>query len=175
MKTTNLTITNRILLAALCLASSAFGADEPKGGVINGVKGVKQEAVESVKKVEPPTVEPPAVTTPQGVNRVEGIKAAAPNAVKPVPPAPAGAVSTIRAVEGVRGIIAPKQKNLEAALLIKTESNGTPAVSGEGGKGTAAAAALLSGPQGVVPAAAAAKGDGRDALQQFEKLTAPGS
>ena len=61
----------------------------------------------------------PAGNAAQGVNKIEGIKATPPNAVQPIPPPPAGAVSTIRAVQGVQGIIAPKQLNLEAALLIK--------------------------------------------------------
>ena len=110
------------------------------------------------------------------MNKVEGIKATPPNAVQSVPPPPVGAVSTIRAVQGVQGIIAPKQLNLEAALLIKEDGKGTPAGNGaEGGKGKAAAAALLSGPRGIAPAPPAPDGDGRAGFQEFEKLTAPGS
>ena len=51
-------------------------------------------------------------------NRILKIDAAK-KIVESVPPPPVGAVSTIRAVQGVQGIIAPKQLNLEAALLIQ--------------------------------------------------------
>ncbi len=212
-------------LAMVMITSSLLQAQEKPATAINGVKGVKQEAVQSVKKIEPPAVTPPpaAITPPpasitppppnnaqtvnkvdgvntiqgikapgaeappppppaaaantmEGVNKVEGIKATPPNTVQGVPPPPVGAVSTIRAVQGVQGIIAPKQLNLEAALLIKEDGKGTPAGTGaEGGKGKAAAAALLSGPRGIAPAVPAPDGDGRAGFQEFEKLTAPGS
>jgi hypothetical protein len=110
------------------------------------------------------------------VNKVDGIQATPPNTVKGVPPPPAAAISTIRAVQGVQGIIAPKQLNLEAALVLKEDAKGTPATPGaEGGKGKAAAAALLNGPKGLVPAPPVPNGDGRGALQEFEKLDKPGS
>ena len=110
------------------------------------------------------------------MNKVDGIQATPPNTVKGVPPPPAAAISTIRAVKGVQGIIAPKQLNLEAALLIKEDAKGTPATNGaEGGKGKAAAAALLNGPKGLTPVPPAQKTDGRTALQEFEKLDKPGS
>ena len=173
MKRMNFSNTNALVLAAILAANLANGDEKPaSANSVNGVKGVKQEAVESVKKVEPPTIDPAAATTPQGVNRVEGIKAVAPNAVQPVPPPPAGFVSTIQAVKGVQGIIAPKQLNLEAALLIKEGGEGTPAGTG---KGASAAAALLSGPPGLTPGPPIPNGDGRAAFQEFEKLTAPGS
>lgn len=112
----------------------------------------------------------------QGVNKVDGVQATPPNAVKGVPPPPAASISTVRAVKGVQGIVAPKQLNLEAALLIKDQAKGTPATNGaEGGKGKAAAAALLSGPPGPVPAPLTPNKDGRGALQEFEKLDKPGS
>lgn len=161
---------------------------------IEGIKGVKQEAVESVKKVEPPTtlpVPPPAVQGVQKVdgvktpatptppppppppvgtvppNTVDGVKTPAPNSVQGVPPPPvANAVSTIRAVQGVEGIAVPKQRNLEAALQIKAGATPDP-------KGKAAAAALFGrGGKNPVPAE---EGDGRAALQEFEKQTTPGS
>jgi hypothetical protein len=76
----------------------------------------------------------------------------------------------------VQGIIAPKQLNLEAALLIKDDAKGTPAGGGaEGGKGKAAAAALLNGPPGPAPTLPTTTGDSRAALQEFEKLDKPGS
>ena len=162
---------------------------------IDGVKGVKQEAVESIKKVEPPTANSAAISTAQGVKKVDGIdtingvKAAGHDAVPPIPPPPpagsatnvvggaVGAVSSIRAVKGVQGIIPPKQLNLEAALLIKEGGAGTPAGGGaeKGGKGKAAAAALLTAPAGLAPAKPIPNGDGRAGFQEFEKGTAPGS
>lgn len=180
-----------LLSAALLLvAGIAMAQEKPAADAINGVKGVKQEAVTSIKKIAPPTVvpvtppPPTGVTQPvppppppaaQGVNKVDGIQATPPDTVKGVPP-PAAAISTIRAVQGVQGIIAPKQLNLEAALLIKEDAKGTPAGGGaEGGKGKAAAAALLNGPPGLVPAAPIPNGDGRAGFQEFEKLDKPGS
>lgn len=194
------------IVTALLFANLASGADEPKTNAISGIKGVPQEALESVKKIETPTIVPTVVRTAQGadrvdgvdpvkgvtqpgpvvppvtpvghpekgVNQVEGIKAKALNAVKPVATPSSGVVSTIRTVEGVQGIITQKQKNLEAALLMKEDHGGTSAIAAKGGKG-AAAAALLPGPPGLIPPAPAPKGDGRDTLQQFEKLTTPGS
>lgn len=178
--------------AMLLMAGIAMAQEKPTADAISGVKGVKQEAVTSIKKIAPPTVvpvtppPPTGVTQPvppppptgvvlpssrpppaaQGVNKIEGIQA------KP-PPA---AISTIRAVQGVQGIMAPKQMNLEAALLIKEDAKGTPAGGGaEGGKGKAAAAALLNGPKGLTPATPVPNGDGRAGLQEFEKLDKPGS
>jgi hypothetical protein len=196
-----------LLSAALLLvAGIAMAQEKPAADAINGVKGVKQEAVQSIKKIAPPTVvpvtppPPTGVTQPvppppptdvapppptdvappppamQGVNKVDGIQATPPNTVKGVPPPPAAAISTIRAVQGVQGIIAPKQLNLEAALLIKEDAKGTPAGGGaEGGKGKAAAAALLNGPKALTPAPPLPNADGRGALQEFEKLDKPGS
>jgi hypothetical protein len=189
-----------IILSSL-MAGSAMAQEKP--AAINGVKGVKQEAVTSIKKIAPPTVvpvnppPPVGVTQPippppptgvtqqppppppamQGMNKVDGIQATPPpNGVKGVPPPPASAISTIRAVQGVQGIITPKQMNLEAALLIKEDAKGTPAGGGaEGGKGKAAAAALLNGPKGLTPAPPVPNGDGRAGLQEFEKLDKPGS
>jgi hypothetical protein len=122
------------------------------------------------------------------VNKVDGVQAKGREAVQPVPPPPpvgsatqvqanaVGAVSSIRAVKGVQGIIPPKQLNLEAALLIKQDAN-TPAGTGaeQGGKGKAAAAALLTAPGARVPAKPQPGVDGRAALQEFEKQTTPGS
>jgi hypothetical protein len=196
-------------LLATCLVHAQ---QAPSADAINGVKDVKQEAVQSIKKIAPPTVvpvtpppptgvtqpvppPPPAAQTmnkvegvknpgqpatppppPQAVNKFDGIQATPPNTVKGVPPPPAAAISTIRAVQGVQGIIAPKQLNLEAALVLKEDAKGTPATPGaEGGKGKAAAAALLNGPKGLVPAPPDPNGDGRGALQEFEKLDKPGS
>lgn len=203
MKTPTLII---LSLLGTCLVHAQ---QSPSADAINGVKGVKQEAVQSIKKIAPPTVvpvtpppptgvtqpvppppppaaqamnkvegvkPPPPPPPPQAVNKVDGIQATPPNTVKGVPPPPAAAISTIRAVQGVQGIIAPKQLNLEAALVLKEDAKGTPATPGaEGGKGKAAAAALLNGPKGLVPAPPVPNGDGRGALQEFEKLDKPGS
>jgi len=199
MKTMNMP--TKISLAMMLVAGIAMAQEKPAADAINGVKGVKQEAVTSIEKIAPPTVvpvtppPPTGVTQPvppppptgvaqppppppvaQGVNKVDGIQATPPNTVKGVPPPPAAAISTIRAVQGVQGIIAPKQLNLEAALLIKEDAKGTPAGGGaEGGKGKAAAAALLNGPHGLTPAPPIPNGDGRAAFQEFEKLDKPGS
>ncbi len=180
-------------LLTLLFLSGITHAQEPAkapSAAIEGIKGVKQEAIESIKKIEPPTTTPVPPPTVQGVkppppnavqppppppppanpvapNTVQGVKTPPPNAVQSVPPPPAAnAVSTIRAVKGVEGIAVPKQRNLEAALQIK--AGGTPDP-----KGKAAAAALFGRP-GKDPAPAQ-DGDGRAALQEFEKQTAPGS
>ena len=182
---------NALALITLLLAGVVTAQDKPSSAAVNGVQGVKQEAVQNVKNVAPPTVVPvtppprPAGVTPpppppamQGVQKVDGIQAPATNAVKGVPPPPAAAISSIRAVQGVQGIVAPKQLNLEAALLMKEGGQATPAGGGaEGGQGkaTAAAAALLNGPKGPAPTLPAPAGDGRAALQEFEKLDKPGS
>lgn len=191
-----------VLIAGMLLAD-----EKPASGdAVNGVKGVKKDAIQSVKKEEPPTVVPTVITTPtgaskvdgvntvigvktpgreatpnppteegkapQGFEQIEGIEAVATNRVQAVPPPPAGAVSTIQAVKGVQGIVAPKQLNLEAALLIKEDGKGAPAPTGKGNP--AAAAALLSAPAGLTPGPAP-NGDGRADFQEFEKLTTPGS
>ena len=163
--------TLKLIILSSLVAGIAMAQEKPAADAINGVKGVKQEAVQSIKKLAPPTVvpvtppPPTGVTQPvppppptgvaqpppppppetQGVNKVDGIQARPPSTVKGVPPPPAAAISTIRAVQGVQGIIAPKQLNLEAALLIKEDAKGTPAGGGaEGGKGKAAAAAAAA-------------------------------
>jgi len=189
----------RCFALLVLMFASMLNAQE-KANAINGVQGVKQEAVTSIKKIVPPTVVPVTPPPPTGVtqpvpppppkgvtqptpppatkavNKVDGVKATPPNAVKGVPPPPAAAISTVRAVKGVQGIVAPKQLNLEAALLIKEQAKGTPATNGaEGGKGKAAAAALLNGPPGPAPAPPTTTKDGRGALQEFEKLNKPGS
>ena len=179
MKTMNRLTINALAAAMMLVAGIAMAQEKPAADAINGVKGVKQKAVTSIKKIAPPTVvpvTPPPPPSEQGVNKVDGIQATPPNTVKGVPPAPAAATSTIRAVQGVQGIIAPKQLNLEAALLSKEDAKGTPAGGGaEGGKGKAAAAALLNRPLGLVPAARVSNGDGRAGFQEFEKLDKPGS
>ncbi|HSI13710.1 MAG TPA: hypothetical protein VK961_16820 [Chthoniobacter sp.] len=184
------------LLVALFLGTGWGWADEKPvaPAEINGVAGVKQEAVPSVRKVEPPTANAAVVNQAQGttnvngVNTVNGVKAEGHEAVQPVapvppplppPPPPAGsatqvgggsvgAVSSIHAVQGVQGINVPRQQNLEAALLVKG-APGAPTA-----KGKAAAAALFKGPPGGPPKNLPGK-DGRAGFQEFEKLNTPGS
>lgn len=202
MKTIPSCPSHPLALATLLLAGGLMAQDPPSPAAVNGVQEVKQQAVQSVKNAAPPTVvpvtpppptgvtqpvppPPPAGVMPppppppatQSVNQVDGVQAAATNAVKGVPPPPAAAVSSIRAVQGVQGIVAPRRLNLEAALLMKEGGNATPAGGGaEGGQGkAAAAAALLNGPKGLAPAPPAPAGDSRAALQEFEKLDKPGS
>jgi hypothetical protein len=161
-------------LVALGLAVSQVQEEKPPP-VIEGVKGVEQEAVESVKKVEPPVVVPVpesnalGVEKVDGINTIDGVKTPAPNSVTPVtPPPPVGAaVSSIRAVKGVQGIVVPKQRNLEAALLIE-------AGTGPDGPAAAAAAAGLFGSPGIEPGLPGLE-DGRVDFQEFEKQNTPGS
>lgn len=184
--------TPTLIILSLLVTCHVHAQQQPSADAINGVKGVKQEAVQSIKKIAPPAVvpvtpppptgvtqpvpPPPPPPPPQAVIKVDGIQATPPNTVKGVLPPPAAAISTIRAVQGVQGIIAPKQLNLEAALVLKEDAKGTSATpEAEGGKGKAAAAALLNGPKGLVPAPPVPNGDGRGALQEFEKLDKPGS
>lgn len=152
---------------------------KPPSSIIEGVKGVKQEAapIESIEKIEgtkmpapvpaPNAVQPVAPPPPPkaaatAVNQIDGIKTPATNAVKAVPPPPLGsAVANIRPVKGITGIVIPKQKNLEAALQIQT-GGGTP---------NAKAAAQLGGP-GEKPGPPQPGGDGRAAFQEFEKNAA---
>lgn len=195
MKTTH--SFSALAFTLLLLGTAGSRADEKPAAPaeINGVQGVKQEAVPSVRKVEPPTANAAAVNQAQGttkvngVNTVNGVKADGREAVQPVapvpppppppPPPPAGsatqaggglvgAVSSIRAVQGVQGINVPKQQNLEAALLVKG-APGAPTAKGQG-----AAAALFKGPPGGPPKNAPGK-DGRAGFQEFEKLNTPGS
>jgi hypothetical protein len=208
-----------MLLFAGCFATSASAQQTPAGSAaIEGVKGVKQDAVESVKNVQTGTVQPAAATIdPQGVKKVDGVSTV--NGVKvpgqqppppppppegqapPPPPPPQGKVepppparppvgsvapaangsvgsaAAIRAVKGVTGLNPLKRENLEAALRMKAASAGTPVGSGaeNGGKGKAAAAALLSGIAETPPAKPGPKEDGRAKLQEIKKLLETGS
>ena len=98
---------------ALVLVQSVALAQEPSKGPasIDGVRGVKQEAVPSIKKVEPPTANPAAVNAAQGVKKVDGVntingvKAPAPNMVQPVqPPPPPPPPATVNAAQGVKKV-----------------------------------------------------------------------
>ncbi|WP_395750669.1 hypothetical protein [Prosthecobacter sp.] len=132
----------------------------------NTVQGVKPPPPPNTVQAPPPPPPPPA--NPITPNTVQGVKPPPPpNTVQSVPPPPAtNAVTTIRAVKGVEGIAVPKQRNLEAALQIKAGTKPDP-------KNKAAAAALFGRPgKGPLPTE---DGDGRAALQEFEKQTTPGS
>lgn len=115
-------------------------------------------------EVKPVTQAPPPPPPP--VNKVEGIHA---------PPPPTSVVkqaATIQAINGVNGLNVARQKNLEAALILKQGAD-TPKTGEQDGKGKAAAAALF-GPPGTKPAPQPGK-DGRDGFHEFEKLQNRGS
>jgi hypothetical protein len=177
---------------ALCLAISLGTLEAlPPDAAVSGVAGVNQKAVPKIKPVDLASPPPPNSSSAQRVNKVDGIdtidgvKAA--GQTVPVPPPPTaggnainagsvGSAGSIRAIHGVGGIDTVKIQNLETALMMKQET-GTPAGNGEehGGKGKAAAAALLAAPLGKVPAKKALKEDGRAGFQEFEKLQNRGS
>jgi hypothetical protein len=148
----------------------------PAPAAVEGVKGVKQEAVQKVKNVESGittgaknTVE--AVNKIDGVQTINGVKADGQTVVIPVKPVVQPVISgagSIHAVNGVTGINTAKLQNLEAALQLKHGETGPP-----NGKGRAAAADLL-GPPGGKPGPKP-KEDGRAGFQEFEKLQNAGS
>lgn len=182
MKTSREKFSRRCGVAALVLAipfATAF-AQEPKSNV-SGVAGVKQDAVGQIKPVTPKTPPPPNSSSAQRVNKVDGIETIdgvkASGRVVPLPPTPTVSGDTIRAVKGGSGIDTTKLQNLEAALILKDEGGGTPAGGGAelGGKGKAAAAALLSAPGDKLPVKPQPKQDGRAGFQEFEKLQNRGS
>ncbi len=124
----------------------------PKG--VEAVKGVKPpEAVKGAgSKATPPPPPPPA----KGLAGIKGVKA--PEGVKP-------AAGGIKPVEGVTGIGAGKQQNLEAALQV--EAAGKP-----GPKKAKAAAALLAGPE---PKGKPTKADDRKVFEEARKIPDNGS
>lgn len=122
----------------------------PKG--VEAVKGVKPpEAVKGAgAKATPPP--PPA----KGLEGVKGVKP--PDGVKP-------AAGGIKPVEGVTGIGAGKQQNLEAALQVKPAGKPEP-------KKAKAAAALLGGPE---PKGKPDKQDDRKLFEEIKKIPDNGS
>ncbi len=176
-----------VCLVFVCLV----GAQEkrPPTAAVKGIKGVKEDAAAKVKNVETGSATR-TKSSAQGVNKIDGIdtikgvKADGRTPVLPPPPkvppvvavkgtavnvggGKVGNIGSIRAVQGVAGIGTPQLKNLEAALLLKQGGGGTPVGgAGIGGKGTAAAAALLGAPLGVSPKAGP-KADGRAGFQEF--------
>ncbi len=183
---------NRNAMWAIAASLSIAGpvaAQEPRppAAAVEGIKGVKEDAVAKIKNVEP-GVATGTKNAAQGVNKIDGIdtingvKAAGRTAVQPPPPPPivpaggtaipagggsVGSAANIRAVKGVGGIDAAKLRNLEAALTLKNDAGGTPT-----GKGQAAAAALGGPPGKPGPKT---KEDGRAGFQEFEKLQNNGS
>ena len=122
----------------------------PKG--VAGVEGVKPpEAVKGAgTEATPPP--PPA----EGLGGVKGVKA--PEGVKP-------AAGGIKPVEGVTGIGAGKQQNLEAALQVQPAGKPEP-------KKAKAAAALLGGPE---PKGKPTKQDDRKLFEEIKKIPDNGS
>ena len=122
----------------------------PKG--VEGVKGMKPpEAVKGAGTQAPPPP-PPA----KGVAGVKGVKP--PEGVKP-------AAGGNKPVEGVTGIGAGKQQNLEAALQVQPAGKPEP-------KKAKAAAALLGGPE---PKGKPTKQDDRKLFEEIKKIPDNGS
>jgi len=144
-------------------------------------KGV--EAAEGVKgagtKATPPPPPAKGVAAAEGVKPPEGVKGAGAKATPPPPPAkglagvngvkpPEGvkpAAGGIKPVEGVTGIGAGKQQNLEAALQVKPAGKPEP-------KKAKAAAALLRGPE---PKGKPEKQDDRKLFEEAKKIPDNGS
>lgn len=145
----------------------AEGVKPPEGVRGAGTQGTPPppapEGVEAVKGVKPPesvkgagakgTPPPPA---PKGLEGVKGVKP--PEGVKP-------AAGGIKPVEGVTGIGAGKQQNLEAALQVKPAGKPEP-------KKAKAAAALLGGPE---PKGKPEKQDDRKLFEEIKKIPDNGS
>lgn len=144
----------------------AEGVKPPEGVKGAGTQGTPPPApkgVEAVKGVKPPeavkgagakgTPPPPA---PKGLEGVKGVKP--PEGVKP-------AAGGIKPVEGVTGIGAGKQQNLEAALQVKPAGKPEP-------KKAKAAAALLGGPE---PKGKPEKQDDRKLFEEIKKIPDNGS
>lgn len=145
----------------------AEGVKPPEGVKGAGTQGTPPppapKGVEAVKGVKPPeavkgagakgTPPPPA---PKGLEGVKGVKP--PEGVKP-------AAGGIKPVEGVTGIGAGKQQNLEAALQVKPAGKPEP-------KKAKAAAALLGGPE---PKGKPEKPDDRKLFEEIKKIPDNGS
>ncbi|MEA3210845.1 MAG: hypothetical protein QOE70_3902 [Chthoniobacter sp.] len=181
----------------LCLGGLVVAQEKSAPAApVEGIKGVREDAVETVKHVETGNS---ATNTAQGVNKINGVETI--NGVKedgrtvvpptnpPPPPPPivsaggtaipagggsVGSAANIRAIKGVSGINSAKLQNLEKALILKQGGGGTPTGAGaeKGGKGKSAAAALLASPLEKKPGP---KEDGRAGFQEFEKLQNNGS
>ena len=152
----------------------------PMKGLV-GTEGVKPP--EGVKgagtKGTPPPPAPKGVEAVKGVKPPESVKGAGTKATPPPPPAkglagvkgvkpPEGvkpAAGGIKPVEGVTGIGAGKQQNLEAALQVQPAGKPEP-------KKAKAAAALLGGPE---PKGKPTKQDDRKLFEEIKKIPDNGS
>ena len=151
----------------------------PKG--VDAVEGVKPpEAVKGAgTKATPPPPPTKGLTGAEGVKPPEAVKGAGAKGTPP-PPAPKGlegvkgvkppegvkpAAGGIKPVEGVTGIGAGKQQNLEAALQVKPVGKPDP-------KKAKAAAALLGGPE---PKGKPEKPDDRKLFEEIKKIPDNGS
>jgi hypothetical protein len=156
-----------------------------------GAKAVKQapppasvtEGAQPVKgvgtKATPPHPPAKGLVGAEGVKPPEGVKGAGTKGTPPPPPAkglagvkgvkaPAGvkpAAGGIKPVEGVTGIGAGKQQNLEAALQVQPAGKPEP-------KKAKAAAALLGGPE---PKGKPTKQDDRKLFEEIKKIPDNGS
>jgi hypothetical protein len=185
---------------------SLLAAQEPAPApaAVEGIKGVKEDAVEKIKHVETgnAAADNGGVTTgsanaAQGVNKINGVETI--NGVKadgrtvvpptqPVVPPPVqqggtavaagggsvGSGGTIHAVKGVAGLNTTKIQNLEAALILKQGGGGTPAGAGAE-KGGKGKSAAAALLAAPLEKAKAPKEDGRAGFQEFEKLQNNGS
>jgi hypothetical protein len=145
----------------------AEGVKPPEGVKGAGTKGTPPppapKGVEAVKGVKPPeavkgagTKATPPPPPAKGLAGVKGIKP--PEGVKP-------AAGGIKPVEGVTGIGAGKQQNLEAALQVQPAGKPEP-------KKAKAAAALLGGPE---PKGKPTKQDDRKLFEEIKKIPDNGS
>jgi hypothetical protein len=147
----------------------------PPSSVTEGAKPVDGPGT----KATPPPPPTKGLVGTEGVKPPEGVKGAGTKATPPPPPAkglvgaegvkpPEGvkpAAGGIKPVEGVTGIGAGKQQNLEAALQV--EAAGKP-----GPKKAKAAAALLAGPE---PKGKPTKADDRKVFEEARKIPDNGS
>jgi hypothetical protein len=140
---------------------------------INGVKADGRTVVPPTGTVVPPPPPPPVGAAPPPPPPPPAPIVSAGGTAIPAGGGSVGSAANIRAVKGVAGINTAKLQNLEKALILK-QGGGTPTGNGaeKGGKGKAAAAALLGVPLEKKPGP---KEDGRGGFQEFEKLQNNGS
>jgi hypothetical protein len=147
----------------------------PPASVTEGAQPVKGAGTKA--PLPPPA--PKGVEAVKGVKPPEGVKGAGTKGTPPPPPAkglagvkgvkaPAGvkpAAGGIKPVEGVTGIGAGKQQNLEVALQVQPAGKPEP-------KKAKAAAALLGGPE---PKGKPTKQDDRKLFEEIKKIPDNGS
>ena len=147
----------------------------PPASVTEGAQPVKGAGT----KATPPPPPAKGLVGAEGVMPPDGVKGAGTTGTPPPPPAkglagvkgvkaPAGvkpAAGGIKPVEGVTGIGAGKQQNLEAALQVQPAGKPEP-------KKAKAAAALLGGPE---PKGKPTKQDDRKLFEEIKKIPDNGS